>query len=404
MRRLEATAYLEEILLESHEFHRRKGLKGCDPRLYWQFPGYKYSSRNGGSFGSLVRRLEVLSYTVFPPLVRFYKAIYRIEDVVSDYGLALFVQCYVRMASLYRTGEYIEIASNYGDLLMSHLVSTPSGKLGISSPGEGIAGVNLPGSSEAIYAFVDLYRATNDEKYRGAAHSIALSIQRDFYPKIVGDKALCLDYSIAGDRRYVINANALAAGALAQVAGICDDRRFDSMIEAMARYVRPYLHRQIIPYSGDEDCRSSKGGDVYHTGFTLRGMADAIGRINIVERVAYMREIFQGVRYARASYLNRQGLVNTYIDRPIIDIHGTAEFIRTVGTLGMTEVDWWVVVRNVRHMFKRGTYYYRRGLVPAHRYLPRWGHAPMMLAIAQVLMSARDGKRGPSLTGDVLLQ
>jgi hypothetical protein len=254
---------------------------------------------------------------------------------------------------------------------------------------EGASGINVPSGAEAALAMLDLYNATGDKCYFDWSEKIADAFLYDFNIKKISTEKLCLDYTVANDGRYVLNANALAAGVMSAVSEISKTRRYDKIINGIVLYIKDYLPMDEIPYAGVEDKLSGKTYDVYHTGFTLRGLHYVIktDKFNSVEIELMMKKSVQRLRY---DFLNRKNYVKALRSRPVIDVHGVAEYIRVLSKLDFRVDDIPVFLKNIEYMYAGGTFYYERGFVDIYRYLPRWGHAPMMLAITSLLLKIRN--------------
>jgi len=211
----------------------------------------------------------------------------------------------------------------------------------------------------------------------------------DFKIKKIENRGACLDYSVAQDGRYVLNANALAIGVLNEVSLRNGNAKYRSLIADVLDYLIPYLELRYMPYSGMEDTSSTKKYDVYHTGFTLRGVAHAI-RGSTEDQSKIQSLLIEGVARMRSDFLDKRKLIKALPTRPIKDVHGVAEYIRTLSALDFSANDVPVFVKNIEYMFRDGTFFYQRGFVDSHRYMPRWGHAPMMLAIASLILNLRN--------------
>lgn len=387
-------SYLDNVLIQAQKYHISHGDKGCDPRLFWYFPAYKFSLKKRTLGRALFRKTESLLIRLFPKIIRPYQKLCHIPDVISPYGLALFVQAYCKMFKVYGNDNFLTTAIESAKNLIDGLLVTPSGNLGVSNPLEDRNSINLPAGSEAVYALIDLYDITMEYKYLSVAEKITDAFDNDFTKKTDKEGNICFDYTVGGDGTYVLNANALAVGAMAQLSERLKIRKYDAVIESVVNYIKPYIcDGEDIPYAGIEDLQSGKIYDVYHTGFTLRGLMNCLPRLS-TDASHIQRAVYEKLSRMRADFLNRKGLIQVSIRRRIIDVHGVAEYIRCLSELGCGEADLDIFVKNVKFMYKNGGFYYQRGIRDIYIYMPRWGHAPMMLAIAEVILK-NDAFRSP---------
>lgn len=384
----EALLELDTMLQESHAYHIARGPRGSDPRLYWYLPAYKLSLRHPSRVFAWLRKAEGLVIRMVPGFLRLYQSLMRIpNEVLSPYGLALFVQAYVRMYSRAGDPAYLELVNRYSSMLVDSLVRTESGNLGVGNPLEPPSEVNLPAGSEAVFALLDAYDLTEHERYLECAKRIAGSFVTDFEQKRQSDGSICLDYTVGGDGRYVLNANALAAAALVRVSSVTGERGYDEVVSGIMKYLYPHFsERRPLPYAGVQDGVSGKSYDVYHTGFTIRGVSEVL-RCSDTLGNDWKSLLDERVESMRRDFLTSRGLIRVKVTRPtIIDIHGVAEYVRCLAETDFRTSDIPVFMSNLRHMRRGGGFYYQRGTFPSFVYMPRWGHAPAMLAMVTLIV------------------
>ena len=385
---------LKDLLLSLHKHVEENGIVGCDPILFWFFPMYKKYNEQKTFFYRVMRKIESSVLDFFPCLLKPYQKVCGIKDVKSPYGVALFAQAYLKLAVAFSDERFLQLSEKYAAEVIDLLIETKSGGMGLGDPIGKPDVVYLPASSEGAYALLDLYKYTKKDKYLNFAEKIGKAFCNDFLQKKVEEDGIALDYSSDNDRTHVLNANSLAAGVLAELDLITQKEVYGDLISKILNFLTPYISKPSIPYAGKEDSANNKFWntyDVYHTGFTLRGVRNINKKL---KSKRYTEIITLRIQEMMKDFLNDRTLIVHIPKTDVLDIHGVAEYI-LISSLSYEETENFgaVIEKNIRYMYNGGTFFYRRGYRDVALYMPRWGHAPMMNAMSSYLLAKQQKDR-----------
>lgn len=388
--------YLKFQLIDLDKTVSKRGISGYDPQLFWLLPFSKLHSKYNSLITNLLRKSELFLVWIFPFLSSVYLRLLNIPMVVNTYGLGLAVRAYINYFKIFGDDIYLHKALNIEKEIYKRLVKTQSGNLGVTDPLNIEKVCSLPGGSEVALAYIELYKATNQQSYLNMAQSIAKSFMSDHRHKFISEDKLCLDYSTANDGYHVLNANALACEVFAELDDINSSNKYEAVISKIVNYIEPYLSNDSLPYSGVEDKGKSDINwstcDVYHSGFVLRSLY----RVSCLRNDSNLQnKILSSAKLLSQDFLSKNNKILYVKDGKIIDIHGVAEFIRCL-SLVLPEIDestLKILVSNIKYMRCSDSFYYRRGIVKTFYYMPRWGHFPMMLAISELVLRIIDLNR-----------
>lgn len=380
---------LLEVFHNLHEKVQSCGMKGYDPRLLWYLPLASRYHKNKTKFNNLLRRAEVAICRYFPLVVPFYLKLSKIPLVENPYGIGLLIQSYINIYQKTANKEWLNIAIDYEKKLKPYLMKTKSQGIGISVPLEDENIFNIPSSSEVGIAYLNIFEATDDSYYFDVANKISYSFLNDYNMK-ENDKGYCIDYYSNGDGMHVLNANALAMEVIYRVNQYNRTESINKIVKKMFDYNYFYLtNYDSLPYAGIEDKNINSNWhsyDIYHTGFTIRSMKYIVDRE--VELSYISDDLKNKYELMKKDFINVDNKVTVLKGSKIVDIHGVAEFIRCYAAFEYRNKDSDfsdIVLDNFNYMYINNSFYYQRGIVDSYPYMPRWGHAPMMLALAELI-------------------
>lgn len=374
-----------EVFMKLHEKVQVSGMKGYDPRLMWYLPAAARYYNKKTKINNFFRRLEVAICRYLPFIVPLYLKIARIPLVENPYGLGLLIQSYIIVHKKTNNEYWLNQAKSNEKKLREYLVKTVSGGLGIAVPLEDPKVTNIPAGAEVALAYLELYKATSDDYYFDVADKISHSFLNDHTLKKT-EKGICIDYYSNDDGMHVLNANALAMEVIYRVNKLNKNNKvIYTIIRDMFAYNMYYIKNfKELPYAGKEDLKQNinwKSYDVYHTGFTLRSMKYICDHESeLLVFIPFLDEVYKNMKL---NFINSKGKVVVLKGSKIIDIHGVAEYLRchTIFEKNNNEVFY----DNFNYMLKINSFYYQRGKVDSFLYMPRWGHAPMMLALSELI-------------------
>jgi len=201
-----------------------------------------------------------------------------------------------------------------------------------------------------------------------------------------------LNYSTAEDQTHILNANALALKALIMVSKISSKIELNrEWIVKIYAYIRPYLNEKEIPYAGEEDRDISANylkADLYHTGFTLRGMLAIAHYLSLEEDVTFIEK---RIAETLEEFLLNSDIVYVQAE-DIIEIHSVAEYINLYVEIynslddDLKEKYLNIIDKNVEKVSNSsGSYLYKieKGKT-IDIYFPRWSHSVMMNALSKL--------------------
>lgn len=375
-----------EVFIKLHEKVQLSGMKGYDPRLLWYLPAATRYYKKKTKINNFFRRLEVAICRYMPIIVPLYLKIARVPLVENPYGLGLLIQSYTIVYKKTNDEYWLNQAKLNEKKLSKYLVKTLNGGLGVAVPLEDPTVTNIPAGAEVALAYLELYEVIGDSYYYDIANRISHSFLNDHKLK-KNEKGVCIDYYSNNDGMHVLNANALAMEVIYRVNKINKINKVDDIVEEMFKFNIYYLENyDCLPYAGAEDVELNGNWncyDVYHTGFTIRSMnhlALSDSRFNYANSI-----LNKTYNLMKKNFINSQGYITVLKDSKIIDIHGVAEFLRCHLIFGCDNDK--IFYDNFNYMLKDNTFYYQRGVVDSFLYMPRWAHAPMMLAMSELILS-----------------
>lgn len=394
-----ASARLEIVLKQCYEQYKKHGYIGYDPSVVFkELKFYKAYEENQTLLNNLLYRIELGMIYLLPNMESYLDLIGAVK-VKNNYGLSFFIQAFVKMQIYFGEESYLNEAKKLAASVIADLIKTPNG-LGMANPpnlNESLNGVAynqdvalIPSTAEFVFALIDLYNATKERQYLDVASEITNSFAKDYTHKFYGN-GICIDYSTAKDHTHILNANALAAKCICLVSELMNDNSNDDLIRGIHNYLKNYIENIEIPYCGKEDSLTNRNWnhcDLYHTGFTLRGVEKVVSYLGDEK----MRVKLNGIKSDFFSYfLNNRKIVKMR-DSKIMDIHAIAEYVlyfsRHRDELLAEYLD--VVIDNINSSFNGKTFFYRKVYFKKiNCYMPRWGHAPMMNAMAELLLSLK---------------
>lgn len=375
-----------EVFIKLHEKVQLSGMKGYDPRLLWYLPAAARYHKKKTKINNFFRRFEVAICRYMPFIVPLYLKIARVPLVENPYGLGLLIQSYTIVYKKTNDEYWLNQAKLNEKKLSKYLVKTLNGGLGVTVPLEDPKVTNIPAGAEVALAYLKLYEVSNEDYYFNIADKISHSFLNDHKLK-KNEKGICIDYYSNNDGMHVLNSNALAMEVIYRVNEINKINKVGDIIQGMFNFNIYYIESyDCLPYAGVEDVKLNNNWncyDVYHTGFTIRSM-DYLASND--PKFNYAKPILNRTyNLMEKDFVNNHGYITVLKGSKTIDIHGVAEFLRCYLTFSCDNNK--VFYDNFNYMFKDNTFYYQRGLVDSFLYMPRWAHAPMMLAISELMLS-----------------
>jgi len=375
-----------EVFVKLHEKVQLSGMKGYDPRLLWYLPAATRYYKKKTKINNFFRRLEVAICRYMPIIVPLYLKIARVPLVENPYGLGLLIQSYTIVYKKTNDEYWLNQAKLNEKKLSKYLVKTLNGGLGVAVPLEDPTVTNIPAGAEVALAYLELYGVSNENYYFDIADKISYSFLNDHKLK-KNEKGICIDYYSNNDGMHVLNANALAMEVIYRVNKINKINKVNDIVEGMFNFNIYYLDNyDCLPYAGAEDVRVNGNWncyDVYHTGFTIRSMNHLAlddSRFNYANSI-----LNKTYNLMKKNFINSQGYITVLKGSKTIDIHGVAEFSRCYLNFNVNKANYAPILDNFNYMFVNDSFYYQRGLIDSFFYMPRWGHAPMMLVLAEFL-------------------
>jgi hypothetical protein len=372
----------ENIIITSLQrnlnFLLKNGLCGSDPLLYNQLPLNKISKRLPTPISALIRKAEKYTLNKNPRLLFTLIKYHGYDKDVNVYGLALLVQALLLMDEMdFHTNNLIILIE---EIINENLIKYSSLEMGVGNPGFNNI-IYLPGTAEALLMYLKLFKKFNNEKYLKNADSLV----RGVIGKIKYNETTSggfFSYGSDGPHYCVLNANALMLDALSNYQTITGNEKLEETISKTYQHIKTGLNFRYIPYSLNNLSNSTY--DVYHTGFYLRSLSSIASKFNDKD---CLENIYNSADNMLNDFISKDGLIYTHRGRPTqSDIHGLAEYIRTLSFFSENSVSLDIVNKNIKFMDNYvGSYFYQRGLFEINIYMPRWGHFPMMLALSELL-------------------
>lgn len=392
---------LKQLLIENHHTSKENGYIGYDPQLFWHLPGYKAYAKKKTTLRRIIRRIEYEFLKMTPNLILPYAKFFKVEKELSPYGLGLFLQTYTKMYSIFHEEKYILEAEKIVELLTPLLIELPHG-LGAGNP-KNKHNEHKPFFktfvtnetsylvvvAEIIFGLVSLYKVSKKQSYKLLIEKLCVSITKDYAIKKCGCKSSMLDYSSSPDNSHILNANALAMASLITVESSTTNTDIASNIY---NYIFEYLEWDKIPYAGMEDKLinpSYSSADLFHTGFTLRGMLILAKHLNKTDDI---KIIINRITKVLNDYLSNGNIV-LFQEKHEIEIHSLSEYINLYAilypTLDQKNRNKYLskILNNIDAMNNgKGSYYYKKQKSKTiDIYFPRWTQAAMMNAISNLI-------------------
>ncbi len=247
----------------------------------------------------------------------------------------------------------------------------------------------------AFDAFLDLYEATGETRYRTYAQGIAAFIADDIHDTPAG-RGQAGGYT-PFDRSMVVNASAYRAACLARAAAVFDLARYRALAEGNARFV---VDQQQADGSWPYAAAGQDFVDHMHTCFVLKGLYRTYQALGDEELLQAVR---RGYRYYRQALFYPSGLPRPFAriassQFRVAELYDYAEALNLalllrphLGTgaqarrLARALVEDWQTPAG--HFVTRISTGGIRNRVPYHR----WGQAPAFHALAQYYEQAAGG-------------
>lgn len=394
--------YIEDILNNNFEYIKKRKYLGYDPLYFYKFYFTELYSKKQNII------LKILKYTekkiVLSSENIFYKYMKFIgcKESISPYGLGVLIQAYLKMYNYSKEKKFLIESMEIEKKLRKLLVKTKNG-LGVGNPEiseklyfgkilDDKKTIYIPGTTEVFLGYYELYRATNKEEYFEIIEQVINSLTNDFKLKNIDKNRSCFDYSNQNDKYHILNANALLGECLIKFYELTKQKKYKVLSEKIFNYIQPYFFWQKIPYAGIEDKKSNSGWksyDVYHTGFTLRGMYHLTTGLKkdtgfIIDKVEQMLDDF--IYNEKIICLKNKKLS---FGR---ESHGIAEYINIYALffdkLSSNNIEKIKIIeqelKNLLTPEKETYYYIQRKKLKI--FMPRWSHAPMMNALATLYL------------------
>ena len=394
---------IDNLLEENHKCSQKNGYIGYDPQLFWHLKFYKAYAKKSNTLNKILRRIEFECLKNVPSLIIPYAKFCQVEKELSPYGLGLFLQAYTNLYKTSLNKVYLEESEKIVVILEPLFITLPHG-LGAGNPktkhNESKPFFNTFATNETSYlvvvaeilfGLINLYQLNPSEKVLKLIKKLSMAILSDYKQKRCADDTIMLNYSTVEDETHILNANALALKGLILTEEMSDIGLDKEWIRKIYLYIFPYLKQKQIPYAGDEDKEISsnyKSADLYHTGFTLRGMLAIARYLSLEEDVLFIK---QRMQETLNDFLLDDKIV-MFQSRDLIEIHSVAEYINLYSEI-YTFLDdksrqkyLKTIKNNVEKMNNnKGSYVYK---IEKNKvidiYFPRWSHSVMMNALSKL--------------------
>lgn len=356
---------------------------GLNSKLVWACFGWSKATR----------LLALQAIMRFPIDIR---GILRVQPVENPKGLALFTQAFLSLWSTYQSEFYLSSAKALGERLL--LLRAPLGEgsglaWGYQYPWQDLgffAPKGLPNAVVSSFvgeAMLDLYDATEDNRFRDAALE-SLPFYINALPRLVEtDEELCLAYMPVRMSMRVLDVSALVGSFLARCTNYNDDSDISDYATRMVRYV---VNRQTEVgawWYTDPPHASPVRIDNYHTGFIL----DAIWRYMHRTGDRSLADAYQrGLEFYAGNLFEANGAPKWMSDQAYPrDVHGSAQGIITFSRHsnefpGLAEK---ILSWAVDNLYDgKGRFWYRRYRRRTdRRFFLRWNNGWMVRAISDLL-------------------
>jgi hypothetical protein len=402
---------IDNLLKENHELSQKNGYVGYDPQLFWHLKFYQAYAKKSNIVNKILRRIEFEFLKNVPVLIIPYAKFCKIEKELSPYGLGLFLQVYTNLYTSSLNQKYLEESKKIISILEPLLIELPHG-LGAGNPktkyNEYKPFFNTFATNETSYlvvvaeilfGLINFYHIKNSKKTLILIKKLSTSILYDYKQKTCANDCIMLNYSTVDDETHILNANALALKGLV-LAEECTDIKLDKeWIKKIYLYIFPYLKQKQIPYAGEEDKSLSsnyKSADLYHTGFTLRGMLGIAKYLSLEEDIFFIK---QRMKEILDEFLLDDKIV-MFPSKDLIEVHSVAEYINLYSEI-YTFLDnksakryLKIIENNVGKINnKKGSYVYKIEKANViDIYFPRWSHSVMMNALSKLRNSLRNNE------------
>jgi len=402
---------IDNLLVKNHKLSQKNGYVGYDPQLFWHLKFYKAYAKKSTLLNKILRRVEFEFLIRVPSLIIPYAKFCKVEKELSPYGLGLFLQAYTNLYKTSLNKDYLEESEKIISILEPLLIELPHG-LGAGNPktkyNEYKPFFNTFATNETSYlvvvaeilfGLINFYHITNSQKVLLLIKKLSTSILYDYKQKDCKEQSIMLNYSTVEDETHILNANALALKGLILAEEVTYIELNKDWIKKIYLYIFPYVKQRHIPYAGDEDKEISsnyKSSDLYHTGFTLRGMLGIANYLSLKEDVVFIK---QRIKETLDEFLLNNKIV-MFKSKDLIEVHSVAEYINLYSEIYFFLDDkakkkyLEIIEDNVAKMNnQKGSYIYeiRKGKV-IDIYFPRWSHSAMMNALSRLQNSLNKTK------------
>ncbi len=360
--------------------------QGHDPHDALNSPVLGWMARRSRWVGvALVQALRLLPVNVRPLL--------RVRVGHNPKAMGLFLSAFLRRYVSYRDQADLGRVSFFSQWLRDHISPGYSGACwgyNFDWPNRGFsAPAGTPTVVNSVFianAFLDMAASLGDGQALDLARSTCDFVLRDLH-RHEGDSGICFSYTPL-DRRWVHNANLLAAALLARMgAATGETHLLETATRAAAFSAMAQRPDGSWPYGV---ARADGWADNFHTAFVLVALAEVM---EFTGEGRWTPALDLGYHYWRGSFFQADGAPKYYHGRlHPIDIHCAAE--ATLAFLRLrdryAEAEEWsdrVLFWTVRNMQDREGYFHYR-IEPLHRIrIPyiRWSQAWMLRAMAEWL-------------------
>jgi hypothetical protein len=407
-----ANLYLENTLIKNFDFTRLNGYWGYDADVFWHLPFNRRYTKNKNLLNRVFRRIEYEALMIFPDLIKPYLNLLKIDKELTPYGLGLFLQAYSNMYRYTNEEIYILEMDNVFKLLQKNFINLPNG-LGVGSANNKYNEYKkffntittndtsyLVCCAEVMFGLLNYFYLTNNSEVKITIEKIANSLNHDYQFKSLDDDRGILNYSNADDNTHIFNANVLAMKAMIEAHNNGLANLDLKRIKKIFNFTWPYTQLKEIQYAGNEDRLISsnyQNADLYHTGFTLRGMLAIAIFFKMENEKNYL---FQKMHSTLDDFVIN-GKISIFQNKNLSEIHSVAEYIQIYCSVFemlddvMKKKYLDIIIHNIHWMNDgKGSYFYKRfNKKKIEIYFPRWSHSVMMNSISNLLLKLNKDNR-----------
>jgi uncharacterized protein YyaL (SSP411 family) len=267
-------------------------------------------SRLGSKISNLtIKKIVMKPYDIliknFPSLIRFF-----VKDKYFKYpqGVAMTIRGLIGYYNKTSQEEYLEKAISLGDWLIDNS-SAKDGNMGWGQPfiwySRMIFPANTPRatvSSQAGWAFIDLYEVTSNKKYLNVLEKIYKCFRDEFNYELKADGSFCLSYTTV-DKYHIHNSNVLASSMLARTANLIGNKEIKDFATRATSFTLNHQNEDGSFYYWAPPNKLAHKIDHIHTGFVLESLETLqfdLPELNISQAYSkgldyYYKNLFNGV-------------------------------------------------------------------------------------------------------------